>query len=87
VETGMWTLYEIEQGETKITYRPKEMLPVENYLKLQGRFRHMGKEDIDTLQRWICKKWNKSYSAEMVSAEVRTEGKELAYAREETDGI
>lgn len=87
VETGMWTLYEIEQGETKITYRPKEMLPVENYLKLQGRFRHMGKEDIDTLQRWICKKWNKSYSPEMVSAEARTEGKELAYAREETDGI
>jgi len=87
VETGMWTLYEIEQGETKITYRPKEMLPVENYLKLQGRFRHMGKEDIDTLQRWICKKWNKSYSPEMVSAEARTEGKELAYAGEETDGI
>jgi len=87
VETGMWTLYEIEQGETKITYRPKEMLPVENYLKLQGRFRHMGKEDVDTLQRWICKKWNKSYSPEMVSAEARTEGKELAYAGEETDGI
>jgi pyruvate ferredoxin oxidoreductase beta subunit len=87
VETGMWTLYEIEQGETKITYRPKEMLPVENYLKLQGRFRHMSKDDIDILQRWICKKWNKSYNPEMVSAEAKTEGKELAYAGEETDGI
>lgn len=87
VETGMWTLYEIEQGETKVTYRPKEMLPVENYLKLQGRFRHMSKDDIDILQRWICKKWNKSYNPEMVSAEAKTEGKELAYAGEETDGI
>jgi pyruvate ferredoxin oxidoreductase beta subunit len=87
VETGMWTLYEIEQGETKVTYRPKEMLPVENYLKLQGRFRHMSKDDIDTLQRWICKKWDKCYNPDMVTGAPKKEAKELAFAGEETDGI
>ena len=87
VETGMWALYEIENGETTVTYRPKEMLPVENYLKLQGRFKHMTKEDIDTLQRWLCKRWDKRYSTGMVSEERPKDGKELAFAGEETEGL
>jgi pyruvate/2-oxoacid:ferredoxin oxidoreductase beta subunit len=87
VETGMWSLYEIENGETTITYRPKEMLPVENYLKLQGRFKHMTKEDIDTLQRWLCKRWDKRYDTSMVSGEKPTNGKELAMSGEESEGI
>lgn len=87
VETGMWTLYEIVNGEKKITYRPKEMMPVENYLKLQGRFKHMSKEDIEVLQKWLCKKWNKHYDQRMVSNEDVKEEKDLAYAGEEGEGI
>ena len=87
VETGMWALYEVEDGETKVTYHPKEMLPVENYLKLQGRFKHMSKEDIDTLQRWLCKRWNKQYRPEMVASERPKEEKELALAGEEREGL
>ncbi|HSV42606.1 MAG TPA: thiamine pyrophosphate-dependent enzyme, partial [Methanomassiliicoccales archaeon] len=85
VETGMWTLYEIENGEKRITYRPKEMMPVENYLRLQGRFKHMSKEDVEILQKWLCKKWNKSYNVGMVSEPVRE--KELAYEGEQGEGI
>ena len=56
VETGMWTLYECEDGKVKINRKPK-MTPVSEYLKLQGRFRHMKEDDVKTLQDWVTKKW------------------------------
>ncbi len=56
VDTGMWTLYESENGKVTINRKPK-MTPVQEYLKLQGRFRHMKEEDIKTLQDWVTKKW------------------------------
>jgi pyruvate/2-oxoacid:ferredoxin oxidoreductase beta subunit len=56
VDTGMWTLYEMENGKLTINRKPK-MTPVQEYLKLQGRFRHMKEEDIKTLQDWVTKKW------------------------------
>ena len=65
VETGMWTLFEYEDGESRTTYKPKQMLPVSDDLKLQGRFRHMKDEDIKTLQRWLCGKWYQNYGHEI----------------------
>ena len=47
----------------------------------------MSKEDIDTLQRWLCKKWNKRYNAEMVSKDEPKGDKELAMSGEESEGI
>lgn len=41
MDTCAWPLYEIENGVYKLTYRPKEKLPLVDYLKPQGRFRHM----------------------------------------------
>lgn len=41
VETCYWPLYEVEQGVTKISVMPKEKRPVEEFLKPQGRFKHM----------------------------------------------
>jgi pyruvate ferredoxin oxidoreductase beta subunit len=77
VETGMWTLYEIENGKPRITYRPRDLKPVEEYLKLQGRFRHMKKEDIGILQNWVCEKWMHDYgeapSAPVCKVEERKE--------------
>ncbi len=64
VETGMWTLYEVDHGKPKITYKPKELIPVQEYLSIQGRFRGMSGQDIETLQRWICDKWTKDYGEE-----------------------
>ena len=40
VECGMWPLKEAVNGEVVHTYIP-ERRPVEEYLKLQGRFRHL----------------------------------------------
>lgn len=40
VETGLWPLKEAIYGEVMHTYIPKRR-PVEDYLRLQGRFRHL----------------------------------------------
>ncbi|HIH44717.1 MAG TPA: pyruvate synthase subunit beta [Candidatus Methanoperedenaceae archaeon] len=61
VDTGMWTLYEFEYGERKVTYRPGKMRFVKDYLMMQGRFRHMSDEDIKRMQGWVCRKWGQHY--------------------------
>jgi pyruvate ferredoxin oxidoreductase beta subunit len=41
VKTGIWPLKEFENGVVTHTRMPRERPPVEEYLKLQGRFRHL----------------------------------------------
>lgn len=41
VDTCYWPLYEIENGATRITIKPKEKKPLTEFLKPQGRFKHM----------------------------------------------
>ena len=65
VETGMWTLYEVDHGVQKLTYKPKTMVPVKDYLQLQGRFRRMNEKDIERLQTWICEKWKHHFYEEI----------------------
>lgn len=63
VQTGMWALYEIEYGKFKLSppsaklTDKKKRKPVKEYLRLQGRFRHLKDEDIATIQRWVDKSW------------------------------
>lgn len=63
VETCVWPLYEVENGEWKLSYEPKNKLPVEDYLKRQGRFKHMftkGNEwMIEEYQKEVDRKWAK----------------------------
>lgn len=40
-DTCYWPLFEIENGVTKITAKPKEKKPLVDFLKPQGRFKHM----------------------------------------------
>ncbi|HID71898.1 MAG TPA: pyruvate synthase subunit beta [Thermoplasmata archaeon] len=58
VETGMWTLYEAEWGEMRINKVPK-MTPVKEYLMKQGRFKHMTEEQVEKVQEWVKKKWER----------------------------
>ncbi len=44
VETGYWPLIEIENGNWKFTYKPKERKPVVEFLKTQARFAHLFKK-------------------------------------------
>ncbi len=61
VDTCFWPLYEVEKGEWKLNYRPKEKLPIEEFLKPQGRFRHLFKEEnkyiIEELQAEVDRQW------------------------------
>ena len=41
VRTGIWPLKEYEDGKVVHTKVPRKRLPVEEYLKLQGRFSHL----------------------------------------------
>lgn len=63
VDTCYWPLYEIENGITKINYEPKEKKPIEEFLKPQGRFKHMfapGNEWLLKLfQEEVDKEWER----------------------------
>ena len=43
VDTCVWPLFEIAEGEFSLTYLPLEKKPVGEWLKPQGRFRHLFK--------------------------------------------
>ena len=62
VDTCFWPLYEVENGIYKVTYKPAKKLPVEEFLKVQKRFKHLFKQEnrwmIDQLQAEVDKKWN-----------------------------
>ena len=47
VETGLWPLKEAINGEIIHTYVPKRK-PIEDYLKLQGRIRHLFEPTVQT---------------------------------------
>jgi pyruvate ferredoxin oxidoreductase beta subunit len=53
VETGAWVLYEIENGEFKINYRPSERKPVKEYLDVQKRFKHLEDEQKEQIQKYV----------------------------------
>jgi len=63
VETCFWPLYEIENGVTRITFKPREKKPIIDFLKLQGRFKHLfepGKEKLlEQIQQTIDANWEK----------------------------
>jgi pyruvate ferredoxin oxidoreductase beta subunit len=50
VEAGIFNLYEIVDGVRKLTLKVPQRRPVLDYIKAQGRFRHLGEEDIAYIQ-------------------------------------
>ncbi len=63
VDTCVWPMYEIVEGEWHLTYEPRKKLPVEMFLEKQGRFKHMfqpGNEwMIEDAQKYVDEKWEK----------------------------
>jgi pyruvate ferredoxin oxidoreductase beta subunit len=61
VDTCYWPLYEVEDGEWRLTYKPREKQPVEKWLKRQGRFRHLFKPQnrhlIEEMQTEVDRRW------------------------------
>ena len=59
VQCGMFPLYEVENGIYKINYNPATLKPVADYLKAQGRFRHLSETEINFIQQKVDKEWAK----------------------------
>ncbi|MFQ6092892.1 MAG: 3-methyl-2-oxobutanoate dehydrogenase subunit beta [bacterium] len=57
VETRMFPLYEVEDGRKYTLNKEPEGIPVVEYLKLQGRFRHLGKREIEIIQKNVDEEW------------------------------
>jgi len=58
VETKLFPLYEIIDGtQYHITYEPQG-LPVSEYLKIQGRYRHFTADDAAGLQKEVDEEWD-----------------------------
>ena len=59
VETGIFPMYEIEDGQYKLNIDLTTLRPVEDYLKLQGRFRHLTRDNIAEIQVKVVEEYNK----------------------------
>jgi pyruvate ferredoxin oxidoreductase beta subunit len=59
IETGVFPLFEVVNGRYKLTYKDLELRPVEEYLKPQGRFRHLTPELTQRFQDQITTNYNK----------------------------
>jgi len=59
VETGIFPVYEIEDGKYKLNIDLPNLRPVEDYLKLQGRYRHLTKDTTAEIQVKVVEEYNK----------------------------
>lgn len=63
VQTGMWVLFEVDHGRFRLS-RPSAPLteksrrrPIEEYLRMQGRFSRLTPRDVEALQAWVDESW------------------------------
>lgn len=63
VETCYWPLYEVVDGKYRITVTPRNKKPIVDWLKPQGRFSHLFKEEnahlLEAFQAKVDEEWEK----------------------------
>jgi pyruvate/2-oxoacid:ferredoxin oxidoreductase beta subunit len=59
VQTRIFPLYEVENGERFILNEQPESHPVSEYLKLQGRFSYLREGDIERIQEQVDRSWKR----------------------------
>lgn len=59
VETKIFPLYEVEKGVKYTINKIPKGISVKEYLKLQGRFKHLKKKDIKFIQKRVDKEWER----------------------------
>ena len=77
VETCFWPLFEVDHGDWKINYKPKEKKPIVDWIKPQGRFKHVFKPGnegiIEQLQADVDRRWE-----DLLAREAATKAKAKA---------
>jgi len=58
VETGVFPLYEVENGRYKLSLELPQLRPIKDYLKLQGRFRHLSDDNISMIQDRVRREYS-----------------------------
>lgn len=53
-DSKFWPVYEVVEGKYTISYNPKAPVPVEEFLRVQGRYAHLFKKGADGA-KWIAK--------------------------------
>ena len=53
VQTGVFPLFEVINGEYKMSLDIPKLRPVQDYLKIQGRFRHLSDDIIAEIQERV----------------------------------
>jgi len=61
IDTCYWPMFEVENGVWRLTYEPKKKLPIEDFLREQGRFKHLFKPGnehlIEEFQAEVDRRW------------------------------
>jgi pyruvate ferredoxin oxidoreductase beta subunit len=60
-ETGVFPLYEVDNGTYTLSVDPGELKPIRDYLKIQGRFRHLMKneQELGYIEKRVHKNFEK----------------------------
>ncbi len=59
VQTGVFPMFEIENGVLRMTVQPEKLRPLKDYLKLQGRFRHLDEATIELMEKRVREEYAK----------------------------
>jgi pyruvate ferredoxin oxidoreductase beta subunit len=63
VATCFWPLFEVENGQWRLTYKPRQKLPVVEWLKTEGRFQHLFRDEhqevLVDFQRQVDERWER----------------------------
>ena len=65
VQSGAWVLYEYENGKIKVNVKIKELIPVQEYVSMQKRFRGMSNENLELLQEQVTQNYQRLLKLEV----------------------
>ncbi len=72
VKTGIFPLYEVENGIYKMSIDFTELRPINDYMKLQGRFRHLTEDVINQIQNKVVEKYEELRRKSVISDAVES---------------
>ena len=63
MDTCFWPIYEVENGVWKLNYKPANKKPIMEWIKPQGRYKHLLKPEnqkiVEVIQNNVDREWEK----------------------------